>query len=950
MKHIKTGSFPLVQIDKEDRKCIDSYMIKNLAKLVVLNELVSSGPGNNKILKTPNTVLEQIGFSTKHKEHDDLSSQNNSENVIRSFKAFKELYNHIGKDPFYKNDVLYPIYIEQKSTHANKTSYDYDFLLITNDLQKNQSLDEITYDDYTTLSFIVLKDLLYPDVTLQDLSVKNEKIDTREFRLNFVKFIQHAKSIRKNPIQIFESIIKSVGDTMRDTKNKGMDYTKTDLLNSMRNTMGSTSNTSNTKENNFIKSLFDDFGKLTSASQLIKFTHNQIKEFVNEPNNEKDFNISNRQFNFQKVQDYTQVLQVLDSLIVFNGITINDIFGDVNSSTAVVKIKDDEGNNQFDVDLGELTNDFNTLYYKSFMSHIKDRIDRTLTFINTQRENKEIVKSREVAERYGTSLQRNKDEFTNELKEYQDCINLFQKKPGTLLDKHIINLNNLNNLNDNSYYTGISDNFFSNSIYIDPSKFDENNPISIKEALSSDLDPKITIIEIKNFIERIDRFSPQYITLLINKMKVLQQNSMINQNDIENDEHNTILGMGATKENSTSVKFEFSNLQNSLTYIHRDIIKFIQDEDKLSIFLNNYKDSLKDSTKFRNSTFEDFKNSQLLKELNLSLGELIDDIKSNIINSTTGVVLDEAGKNSLDLFNKDLENYIRNQFTEDVVKKIIKNFSKSKSTYKLEQSSNTSINNNPILRKILTKNGINNLKTFILTEQILIDFYDTTYYFDSLKYQSGLINNMVQKLNNKDNKINRSLIRLGLEDCPVFIIGKGNSIYLKMPNLLSLTNSSFFNKIRINDLKDACNIQGIGKQWDEQLMFNYRERMKKRIEKQAFDKGSSRDVVISELKKLQDLPKNGRELNDRLKKIKRLMNDPKLSKEDRTSYHEEFNSLRKQKNDIDKNQKLIKKYQNQIKNYDDRINDPTNNRDITDQLNRMDGINGIKPNNYSNRY
>ena len=79
-------------------------------------------------------------------------------------------------------------------------------------------------------------------------------------------------------------------------------------------------------------------------------------------------------------------------------------------------------------------------------------------------------------------------------------------------------------------------------------------------------------------------------------------------------------------------------------------------------------------------------------------------------------------------------NSIYNIFDKRITKKIIKDFNSLNET-NFVKSNDTKINQNPILKRIINDpNGLSNLKTFILTEQVLLDFYDITYYFDSLKY------------------------------------------------------------------------------------------------------------------------------------------------------------------------------------------------------------------------
>ena len=274
MKTLSFGSFPLVHLDKRDRQCIDSYMIKNFAKLLVMSATMGNTINGARKFRTPSVILNALKGNGNSNNQRGLPNEDTMNDNIRAFQAFKEIYNAIGKDPFYRDNIVYPIYIEQKSetvnaSHGLDINYDYDFLLLTNDLQKHQSLDEITYNDDTTLSFLLLKDLLYPLTKLQNFERMDRKEieDKRDLRMNFVKFLEHSKSKKMDPIIVFEKIIASVGKTLSNNRLDRTSIDRNTLLNKFVDTLHSSTNkeTSDRFNTNF-RNMFNKAVQLMSAA------------------------------------------------------------------------------------------------------------------------------------------------------------------------------------------------------------------------------------------------------------------------------------------------------------------------------------------------------------------------------------------------------------------------------------------------------------------------------------------------------------------------------------------------------------------------------------------------------------------------------------------------------------------------------------------------------------
>ena len=96
MKTLSFGSFPLVHLDKRDRQCIDSYMIKNFAKLLVMSATMGNATNGVRKYRTPNVILNALkgnNSSNSIINTNNLPSESTMNDNIRAFQAFKEIYN-----------------------------------------------------------------------------------------------------------------------------------------------------------------------------------------------------------------------------------------------------------------------------------------------------------------------------------------------------------------------------------------------------------------------------------------------------------------------------------------------------------------------------------------------------------------------------------------------------------------------------------------------------------------------------------------------------------------------------------------------------------------------------------------------------------------------------------------------------------------------------------------
>ena len=121
MKKIAVGAFPLVSIDKIERKMVENYLINTLSDLINVNQLSADINSDRARFITPMSILNFIKENKTNFEHTTEVSYNNMrtereskvQSIKRAFKNTKNLYSAISNDPFYRDNVFYPIYIEE---------------------------------------------------------------------------------------------------------------------------------------------------------------------------------------------------------------------------------------------------------------------------------------------------------------------------------------------------------------------------------------------------------------------------------------------------------------------------------------------------------------------------------------------------------------------------------------------------------------------------------------------------------------------------------------------------------------------------------------------------------------------------------------------------------------------------------------------------------------------
>ena len=221
MKKISFGSFPLTEIKKEDRKCLDRYLIKTFSDNISVSDAIRNlGVTKNMMYITPDALIRDwMGSNKRRTTNSDRESNSLYEEALkRAFYILKEFYSRIKNAAFYKEYIYYPIYIEkiEKVTSEGSDIYEakytevtmnYSFLILSNDLTKNIKVDEIRYDENASLNFLYLFIEFFSGGDFKQ-SIHDFDKNDYEFLIKLYQFIEKSG---KEPIDMVLGLYKIIG-------------------------------------------------------------------------------------------------------------------------------------------------------------------------------------------------------------------------------------------------------------------------------------------------------------------------------------------------------------------------------------------------------------------------------------------------------------------------------------------------------------------------------------------------------------------------------------------------------------------------------------------------------------------------------------------------------------------------------------------------------------------
>ena len=845
MKKIRFGSFPLVELAPKERKCVDNYSIKSFADLITMNTQMSRTSNDVQQYITPDVILKYFKNNTI------LPSKDNSNGELkrkvftlkRAFRSLQNFSKVIAGNAFYKDKVTYPIYIE----HENKNgSNDYDFILLCNDLIQKEILDEIKYDDTLSLTFLFIKDMLYPRIPLSKIGTGSKEGDSYSIRSDIAKFIEFSKNNNIDPITAMLQLIKIAGKTK---KKQGSNYTGLQSLVSQNKAINKSIS------NKFFKLFGGDrkSGQIKDVNFLLnEIKHLDIADFFDDTTNINKFSHQTsspveRQYMAQKTQNYNKILSMVDSLIHFNSAT--DVRENVDDTIKdnVIKLKDlrnKGGVVETNINYDKMISSLRNQYFEAFLVNLIQKLNAVQTkFLKDSK----LFKVGKPVKSLAQSNAQDIEHYTLELETIDRKINNLLHDGNVSpqdASKQMVNLETEkrhleNRLND----------LKTNAIFINHENYKDEIKAANDEKLKSNLEYNIENVQTE-------------LTGILHDIESALYDPKIVQ-DI------------------------FDLVGNRNPFTEDDLYKLFNDDN---IVLYN-------ADQLKIAIFDSIQSTVI--EAYLSKTNDAEDPNGSSIQSSN-----DAEKKAVDFMESkrgELEKYIENAIKAQMYlmfKRLGRDYGDTAIIHAQEYA-DLRAERNPVIRKTITNDE--NFKTYILNEQILLKLYEILNYVDTQKYIAGLIAYPPAKINNELNIIKYTLKRLGLEDNPIFIVGK-QSVILSQPDFLSLTGSSIFSKISFSELEHMCKMDYNQLLWDNKQMF------KQADANQNAHKIESADKAIKNLEAIVELNKSNynsaKKYHDSLDKGHK---DKKSARAEMNKYSKLYNnSLIAYKKNYDKLQKLQK--------------------------------------------
>ena len=789
MKKIAVGAFPLVQIDKIERKMVENYLINTLSDLINVNQLATDINSDRARFITPMSILNFIKSNkfetekTVDESNMETERSKKASSIKRAFKNTKNLYSAISNDPFYRDNVFYPIYIEETIKSGNYTDYKYDFLILSNDLVKKQILDEIQYDDRITLLFLILKCILLPNTKLSNLGTRDSSGQVSDIRKYFAVYLETCKNANINPIDMFVKIINFSGIQKRSRKGGK----PTNKLLGLLTSQGVETETINKIHSANFLNLFDNDGEIKDAYFLTGLSQGDISKFLDDDSvMDPNYNIVGRQYAQAKTHEYGKILSIVDALKVFN--SAQNMVQDLNSNEIMQKVKLANSKNgeetEVYINVDQILNDIETVYFRQFLTSIQN-----LDFITVKK-----IYNTLGLELNPVNVQTEEEKYNKQIDVLRKELDTTRKEMDTLRDLMNKNRDSNGNVIDMQLEKGLVQRYQANE-----DKYQKDSESLLKA--STDLQ----LFKITNASNKDSTLS---------KAEYLKRELVTYQISLEE--------FSAYLTGLYAQLYSYFNSEDFLADIQNIGSKMMELNDfkNLGIYKKTFQLDLAEiSGLFKQHYLRKFdltennilKNEKtLIKQLFSSQDNVNTKINSVLVSNAENV-LNDLGLDTI--------------FFENLIRPIFKKYSNA-ALVTANQIKDLRIEKNPLLNKLFR--NANLFKSFILTDDILIQAYDILHYLDNLKYEVGLINSPVSKVFNTQNKIQFMINRLGMDEYPVFIMNK-SKISLSMPNHLSMTGNNFISTVSASAFKEIATINHV-KVWSQVNMFggvtnskNYKE-------------------------------------------------------------------------------------------------------------------------------
>jgi len=861
MKLIRFGSFPLVQIKKEEHKCLDNYLLKHFSDSISFSNAITnlsimqntfyitpekiiasmqkkSGSYTNTLKRrNANQTADDLGIFDKNKTERNYDYNNYEESNKRAFKILSKFYVQISEAPFYKGMVYYPIYVEKymrDATQGGKISaqYNFNFILLTNNLINdnlfNNNIDEAAVINVLYIFIHLFKsDILFNDVSRNTTPASFSNFNSKQL----VQVMQFYKLIQKfdlNPVTVFLAIYDLISFSKTEFNNK-IDNMK-NFADRLKSRAVNRFNPDDTKFRGLVKIICDRIiieltrleknGEGFQSTEIIlnivkiMLEHNEINDFIENINDTK----YSRDHRMELVADYNHyqsIIKIFEELVKFNELTLKDI------------IQDHDINFSKDIVLSGNTENIN-------LTTFRGAIDRPL--------------------------------FDQSYSNWQtDCVSFILKTVKTVITRQLTKEINIfyDYKSDPEYKSIVND---LNTLWDDIKQIDEDIKLTIVQINNltggnpnAVLTPQLIIARKKysDLVQQKANLKAEQLKARaeVNKIKadlgaLAQTHITTIMNGFENKLDTLVNAFGNIYEDLSNI---FLNpLMIQLFFTNNDIKKlFNLNENNFNLdcldlqpTLINFKviqAKLKAGSAIESQSIEVL--TSLIQQLTIDINYLMD-MYLNIISGS----INNAFNDTNNSFNDPSENILKAKlskieydkltanFISDCYKKLC-NFVFKPMLLKLSrvqiheqnqlQYSHELNDLHPILGKMAR--NINNFKSFIFGITTLETLYDLIVLTKEKLFYNGLLKKPLHKLNTSEAKIRYILNTvLELDQNPVWIVGSGK-VRLHMPDYLSLTGVSFTTDVKQGQLRSICKLDP-KKWWSENNIGNNYDYTKRNVD------------------------------------------------------------------------------------------------------------------------
>ncbi len=870
MKKISFGSFPLTEVRKEDRKCLDRYLIKTFSDNISISDAIRNlSITKNLMYVTPDSLMKSWLTGDKNAQDITVAADRASNSIYdqvlkRAFYILKEFYSRIKNAPFYKEYVYYPIYVEkiEKLTPVgNPNSTDqytdalmnYSFIILSNDLTKSLKIDEIRYDENASLNFLFIFIEFFSGPDFQN-SIHDFDQKDYEFLIKLYQFIEKSG---KEPIRLILDLYKLLGIIKQLTvPGRNISDLRHDLDQYLKNTDVTDISKYKGLINHEFSRMISGRGQVDPQNYRRRFI--ELLELIFNSENlsglydgvDTDASRGERHSYLYQINKYREILNVAKELVEYNKLNCKQV------------VSQDQMEFDFKAEHGETTIETNhQLVSQKYQTFFKDYVDSIGDYLKGI--SSTLINILQIDTGFVDEVNTSYSDIETKLRTNLGDIARLEKELGNLKADIESNKRSLN-LYD-SYQKAAIKNKTGQDYQKDLRRFN-----GLVRAQSAEFNKKTSQLQTLKEIRDGYRTEMQILKNFRNVGKLDNILGNINK-DIYDQLSKKIL----------------STIANDLTFIYDDGKKFFTNPRVATGFVELFEtpDDPTNPDKFdtilqkidtgtspferpdSNTEVEDIKPTYMVGEILKSLEngfevtatDTINALEDNIRPIITQVIVDYQRKRLQKDTQENMSNVgqraaqfqeallqkfaasIGEIFTNDAslnrqkitdtlhyeifrnrfLSKVLNNFKRmfrKKTINKVIQFDQSISQLHPLITKLISRDkNCQYFKSFIIEYEMVEQLSRLKYIADTQKFLDGITNSPPRKLNDPMNRMQTVLYDyLGLKDNPVWILSK-TDVYLSMPDNLSLTGTSLLSRIPKTELMDVCRIKATD-YWNENKM------------------------------------------------------------------------------------------------------------------------------------